>query len=236
MTVAPTHLRRPSRSTTILLGAIAALLAAILVVLLVGRRDSDSSTTVGSGVTSSETRTVPPFDGVELAGGNIVRVVAGPKQAVVVHADSNLLDRVTTQVQGGRLVIGQVGSFTTHSPMSVDVTVPSLSVVTLSGSGIVTASGIDAKRLTLALPGSGVPRASGRVERLDATLDGSGDAQLQSLTAREAHASVGGSGRILVNATDSLDAHVSGSGAILYTGNPAQVTRDVSGSGAIIGG
>ena len=30
----------------------------------------------------------------------------GGEQSVVVHADGNLLDRVTTRVRGGKLVIG----------------------------------------------------------------------------------------------------------------------------------
>ncbi|MGZ4395208.1 MAG: GIN domain-containing protein [Gaiellaceae bacterium] len=44
-----------------------------------------------------------------------------------------------------------------------------------------------------------------------------------------------GSGVIFVTATKSLDASVSGSGAILYTGNPQNVTKSVTGNGAITG-
>ena len=40
-------------------------------------------------------------------------------------------------------------------------------------------------------------------------------------------------GRIIVNATNSLDASVRGSGAILYRGNPPHMTKSVTGSGAI---
>jgi hypothetical protein len=54
--------------------------------------------------------------------------------------------------------------------------------------------------------------------------------------ARDATASIDGSGSIVLNATHSLDASISGSGSILYTGNPAQVTKSVSGSGTISGG
>jgi hypothetical protein len=46
---------------------------------------------------------------------------------------------------------------------------------------------------------------------------------------------VSGSGSIFVTATKSLDASVSGSGAILYVGSPKQVTKSVTGSGAITG-
>jgi hypothetical protein len=188
----------------------------------------------GSGVAAADSRILPPFHELELAGGNVVTIRVGPSQSVVVHADDNLLDSVTTEVVAGRLVVGTTGTFDTRSPMSVDVTVPSLTSLALSGSGIVTAEGVDAAALTVALPGSGVVRAAGTVDRLDVSLGGSGDAQLGDLVARDVRAAVPGSGRIVVHATQSLDASVSGSGAILYGGSPERVTKNVTGSGAVV--
>ena len=59
--------------------------------------------------------------------------------------------------------------------------------------------------------------------------------QLTRLVATNVRADVSGSGSIFVTATESLDASVSGSGAILYTGSPQDVSRNVTGSGAITG-
>jgi hypothetical protein len=212
-------------------------LAAVLALLLRGHQGDDlpaSSTLRGSGVAASETRTLPPFVALDLAGSNSVTVRVGAPQSVVVHADDNLLGRVTTHVQAGNLVIGtRPGSFTTRSPMRVDVTVPSLGAMTLTGSGVVVATGIDAVNLTVVLAGSGLLRLSGTALRLDVNLGGSGDAQLERLVAKDVHAVVSGSGRILVTATDSLDASVPGSGVVVYSGNPAHVTTSVTGSGAV---
>ena len=44
---------------------------------------------------------------------------------------------------------------------------------------------------------------------------------------------VSGSGLVLVTATEQLDASVPGSGAILYSGDPAEVAKSITGSGAI---
>jgi hypothetical protein len=74
---------------------------------------------------------------------------------------------------------------------------------------------------------------SGTVTRLDVSLDGSGNAQLAQLAARDVHAVLSGSGRIVTRATDTLQASVPGSGTIVYTGNPAHVTTSVTGSGTI---
>jgi hypothetical protein len=191
----------------------------------------------GSGVPATQVRDVAAFGGVDLAGSNDVTIHVGGKQSVVVTADDNLVDRVTTRVEGGELVIGTTsGSFTTKSPMKVEVTVPALHALTLSGSGTVVADGIDTKSMTVALPGSGLMRLTGTANALDVDHSGSGDAQLGGLVASDVHAVLGGSGRIVVNATKSLDATVSGSGAIFYRGDPSQVTTSVTGSGAVLRG
>jgi catechol 2,3-dioxygenase len=70
---------------------------------------------------------------------------------------------------------------------------------------------------------------------LDVTVDGSGMVQFTRLVATNVRADVSGSGSIFVTATESLDASVSGSGAILYNGSPQDVSRNVTGSGAITG-
>lgn len=214
------------------------LLAAALIIVLTRTNVFDSSTgaTQGSGVAATQSRALSAFDRVELSGANNVVVQVGGKQAVTVHADHNLLTRVKTKVVAGTLVVTNRGSFTTSSPMRVDVTVPSLRAVSLSGSGMVTVAGIHVGALHVTLAGSGVIHASGTVDRLDVSLSGSGDAQLQELVARNVLASVSGSGRIAVNATDTLDARVPGTGLVMYRGDPPHVTTSVTGTGAIVRG
>ena len=190
----------------------------------------------GSGVAATSIRALPNFSGIDLAGSDNVTVVAGARQSVVVHADLNLLSHVTTQVIAGTLFIGDVGSFSAKSPMYVKVSVPSLAVLDLSGSGDITVTGVRASRLTVTLSGSGDISASGSVTRLSISISGSGDAQFSGLIARNVDAVVSGSGSIFVTATQSLDAEVPGSGAILYSGNPAHVTTSITGSGAVTPG
>lgn len=237
MTVAPTPLHRrhmPNRNQLALLTALVLVVAGV--VLLVQQdvfRSSGSNGIQGSGIAATETRDLAAFSKLDLAGSNNVTVRVGGVQSVVVHADDNLLKAVTTQVQAGSLVIGTTGSFTTKAPMSVEITVPWLDTLTLSGSGTLAADQVQAQQLTVTLSGSGVVRASGTVTRLDVFLNGSGDVQLGQLVARDVHAVLNTTGRIVVNATNSLEASVRGSGAILYRGNPAHVTKSVTGSGAI---
>jgi hypothetical protein len=223
----------------VLVAILAFLLGGLSVALLVHFdvfEGSSTSSTQGSGVVVTQARDVPPFTGVELAGFNNVVVRVGEDQSVVVKADDNLIERVTTEVRSGTLVIGNTpGSFSTRSPMSVEVTVPTLDALTLTGSGNVIADDLDADSLTVDLPGSGTLTGSGTATRLDVTVGGSGVVQFTQLVANDVRAAVTGSGSIFVTATKSLDASVSGSGAIVYTGSPQDVTRSVTGSGAITG-
>lgn len=243
MTVAPTstHLGRgPHRFRWPIVGILAFFLGVVTVALLYDFDvfgGTSASSTTGSGVPATETRDVAAFDGVELAGGNNVVIDVGGTQSVVVRADDNLLDHVTTKVQAGTLVIGNTpGSLTTKAPMSVVVTVPTLNKVTLAGGGNIVVTGVRTERLTVSLTGSGNLTGRGTAGSLSVTLSGSGNAWFTSLVADNVDAVLSGSGNIFVNASKSLDASVPGSGTVVYTGHPQDVTKSVTGSGTISGG
>ena len=242
MTVAPTSVQpRPEqhRSRWVLVAVLAFLTGGLAVALLYqfdafGGSSATIPGTEGSGVPATQTRDVPAFNSVELAGGNNVVIHVGGKQSVVVNADDNLLDHVTTTVQSGTLVIGNTpGSLTTKSSMSVEVTAPTLNALTLAGGGNIVVTGIKAESLTVSLTGGGNVTGSGTATSLGVTLDGSGNVWFTHVDAKNVQAVLSGSGNIFVTATKSLDASVPGSGAISYAGNPQDVTKSVTGSGAI---
>jgi Putative auto-transporter adhesin, head GIN domain len=212
------------------------LVAAMVVALLAHGGGSSGSGIQGSGIAATQTRTVARFNSLELAGSNHVTVMVGARQSVVVHADGNLIGHVTTQVVAGTLVIADTGSFITRTPMSVEVSVPSLTGLNFSGSGQLSVTGIKAPQVTVTVSGSGLLYVAGTAAKLDVTLSGDGMAQLSQLTARQVHAVVSGSGLIQVTATTSVDAAVPGTGAIVYYGNPPQVTASVTGTGTVTRG
>jgi hypothetical protein len=222
--------RRLTLPVAILVATVAT--AAIAVGVVVGR-GGDGGAITGSGVGATVTRAVPPFTAVELAGSNVVTVRVGSPRRVVVHADDNLVKRVITEVHGGTLVITSRGSIRTRSPMSVEVTTPSLNGVGISGSGSIHATGVQADAFSAVLRGSGTIAAAGRAGQVHAVVTGAGELDLVDLLARGATATITGAGKITVYATDSLDATVTGTGVILYGGHPAEVTTHVSGTGSV---
>jgi hypothetical protein len=240
ITSAPQRSGRPAQhlQPSLIVAVIAVLVLGVIGVTLAlrGGGSSPGSGIQGSGVAATQTRAMPSFTGLDLAGSNQVTVVVGAPRSVVVHADTNLISHVTTRVADGTLIIGDTGSFTSHTPMSVDVSVPSLTGLNLSGDGQISVTGISVPQLTVTVSGSGQLSVAGTAARLDVTLSGDGQAELSQLSARDVHAVLSGAGLIQVTATSSLDAAVPGTGTIVYTGNPSHVTTSVTGTGAVTHG
>src|SRR5689334_6787286 len=116
-TTDPTLSPRPDKTRRVLVLLVVLVVGALSVTLavLLGGDHGDgltgSGTVRGSGVATSETRTLAPFTAVDLAGSNNVTVKVGAPQSVVVHADDNLVGHVRTTVRSGTLVIETTGSF-----------------------------------------------------------------------------------------------------------------------------
>jgi hypothetical protein len=213
--------------------ALVALVLASLALAVV--LDEDSTTgTESSGAPTSETRELPPFTEVDLAGANTVTIGIGGTQRVVVRGAENVLPLVTTEVEDGTLVIAQSESFDTASRLSVEVVVPSLDAVRLTGAGTVTVDGHDFDRLAVSLTGAGTIRGSGAAHQLEVELGGVGDVEFGELVASTVTVALSGSGNVHVRATGRLDAHVSGTGSVFYGGDPASVTQEVTGTGVIV--
>ena len=215
-------------------GIVASLLAVVALAWAVTRDSESTNVVVGSGVAASETRELAPFSSVDLAGVNDVTIGVGSEQLVTVRADDNLLDLVTTEVRGGVLVIDQTGSFDTVAPMIVEITIPAVDEIRLSGSGAIAVDGHDLRTLSVALPGTGAIRAAGTVAMLDVDVAGTGEADLGELVAQNATVAMSGTGAVLVHVTGTLTAKVSGTGSVVYTGDPDQVYREITGTGAVV--
>jgi Putative auto-transporter adhesin, head GIN domain len=232
---------RPStggaRSRRALLPAVlvvAALVAAAVVLALVLDDASETTGTVqGSGVAATDGRELPPFTAVDLAGANEVRIGVGGEQRVAVRGDDNLVALVTTEVSDGTLVIDQTEPFSSSTSMSVEITVPTLDRAILAGAGTMTVDGHELETLALTLSGSGTLRGAGAAQELVVDLSGTGDVQLETLVAEAATVTLSGTGTVEVHVTRSLDALVSGSGTIAYSGDPQDVRSAVTGTGTV---
>ncbi len=207
----------------------------VLAALACSTLTAGPNSVVGSGKVTSETRNVAPFSAVELAGSGDVNILLGDGQSMNVQADDNIMPLIETKVVNGTLVVSTKPFTNIRATNSIVVTVvmKSLQHLKLSGSGNINVGQMSGPELAVDLLGSGNIRVEGKAERVNISLPGSGNVFCDGLTARDAIVRLNGSGNVTVYADKSIDASLLGSGSIRYSGEPAQVSKSITGSGTI---
>ena len=193
-------------------------------------------TTKGSGHVVTETRIVGSFTSIQLIGAATVDVSVGKPAGLTIRGDDNILPLIRTDVSNGALVVSSKHSYSSRHDLRLEIGTPALDGVTLTGAGTFSVGGIHSNAFSLDLSGAATMILAGTTGTLDAKLSGTGTADLGNLVARDAHASLSGTGSLRVHATGSLDASVSGVGSIVYTGSPKHVRTHISGVGTIAAG
>lgn len=206
----------------------------------------------GDGPILTEDRIVSSFHGVEYHLEGDVNIRRVSTVSVTFSSYGTYLPLVRTEVIGGKLIINSSKSLRDNE-ITVDISMPSLDHLSLSGSGdIRTIDRFSDASLYVNLSGSGKVSYFGDVDDLRANISGSGMMDLDG-TANDAtmtmsgsgkiaafgmitnnnSATISGSGNIETFVSNHLDATISGSGTIRYRGNPS-VTTHISGSGSVV--
>jgi hypothetical protein len=208
-----------------------ALLALLAVLLLAG-----CTITRGSGQLSSEPRQVSGFTKVELSGSGELKIEQTGTESLTISAEDNLLPKITSEVSGGTLVLGVKSNakIVPTKPISYSLTVKDLTGLAVAGSGSVTMSKLATPALSTDISGSAAITASGTADNQDLKISGSGRYQAEQLMSKTVNVDISGSGVANVYATDLLDVQMSGSGTLTYSGDPKQVTQQITGSGKLI--
>lgn len=207
----------------------------------------------GEGPVVSTERTTDDFSSIALNLGAKVKVSKGAENRVTIIAQKNLADRVITRVDGKTLVITSKGTLVSEQPLQIEVQMRSMENFEINGSGevefeekivadyvdfAVTGSGrltadLNVRKVSTVVTGSGTVDLSGETPDLHGEVLGSGTINASSLTAGHATFKLAGSGEAFTTVNDLLEANVTGSGVIYYSGDP-EVKMSVSGSGKVI--
>jgi hypothetical protein len=149
----------------------------------------------GNGHSQTQTRTVSDFTQVQNKSVLAVTVTPGAT-SVSVTADSNLLRYITTEVDGGVLVIDLTrGHLNTSLPLTAAVTTPSLTAIDSEGAGSLTAAGFNARDFTINASGAAAVNFQGNVATLTLGSKGAGAVQLVG-SATGLQATVDGAGKV----------------------------------------
>ena len=191
----------------------------------------------GGGPKVTQTRDLAPYTALDVEGGVNVDIVPGDTQDVVVTGGKEVIDRVRTVVEDGRLHIsikdhGIVIGSDPFDDVRIQVAAGALDTIRVQGAGDLDLGTIDRDKLTILVQGGADIDASGTVDALTLQIEGAGDANLGELEARTAKVRVEGAGDAELNVSDELDVAVEGAGDVTYRGNPS-VRQRVEGAGEV---
>jgi hypothetical protein len=193
----------------------------------------------GDGDVTSVTREVEPFDAVELACQGDLFIALGDREELVIRAEKNLLEHITSEVHGRELTLRAERGVNLRPtrPIRYELTVRTLSGIRLTGSGDVVAPHLRSEGMDLALSGSGDLELQGLTTgTCDLRITGSGDAEIGRLEADALDLQITGSGdaKIGEGGAERFEAQVTGSGDCKAAGlKTRRAEVRISGSGGI---
>jgi Putative auto-transporter adhesin, head GIN domain len=189
----------------------------------------------GSGVMKTEVRPVEPFTSIVLTDveSSYLLIERTGEESLTVTAEENLIAMFTSEVRDGVLYLTfKKGSSFHGKRPTYKVTVKDLRRIHVQGGAAIDASRLDSEKLSILIEGAAGGNLSGRVDDLTIEIKGAGWLSAGELKAKRAKVSVEGAGQVTVNASDELEADVSGAGIVWYIGAP-KLKSNVEGIGWI---
>lgn len=207
----------------------------------------------GNGDVVVDERNVGSFDGVKGSAGLDVYLTEGDEEKVVVEADENLQEIITTEVVGGVLKVSAEKSIGRAKAKKVHVTYRKLSsVAASSGADVIGNSLIEAESISLdsssgadlevevvarevfleCSSGADI-KVSGRTDNLVASASSGSDIKARDLESRTCSANASSGADITVNVRERLNGKASSGGDIKYYGDPEAVSAKDGYSGSV---
>jgi len=208
----------------------------------------------GSGIIISETRTVKDFNSISVGGDFEVEVKIGPVTSVIVEADDNIMEYISTKTSGSTLKINTEDLHNySDVHMKVFITTPSLQnikasasakvivedVLTNSGRLTFKASSAASIQANIDAPEADVDASSGASVNISGktrqyTAEASSGAEIRSANLLSENTTVKASSGASANvhASVSLNASASSGASVTYKGG-ATVNRSESSGGTV---
>jgi hypothetical protein len=188
-----------------------------------------------------ETRNVSTFTKIAFRTPGNAYVKQGSTQKVEIEGSAEMLEKIKTKVEDGKLSIGPEESWSNWSwgsedKVNVYITVASIEGLSVSGSGnLIVETKVKTSGLNLNVSGSGSLKVDAQAENVSANVSGSGDMELRGMY-KSFTSDISGSGEIVMNTTiaGSAEFEISGSGKVMAKGTSQSVSVEISGSGKIL--
>ncbi len=192
-------------------------------------------TVVGSGNVVTQDRSFGGFSSVSISSGFAFTITQSSTYRVRTVADDNIQSYIQISQLGNSLSVGlKPGYGVTTSTLRVEISMPSLNRLELSGGAHGTATGFVSTN-NFVVDASGGARVEMTGQANDLTINGSGGSQLDlsDYTVAIANVNLSGGSTADVDATGTINANLSGGSHLYYSGNPTLGSQNVSGGSTI---
>ncbi len=209
----------------------------------------------GEGEKITEVRELSGFSKVDLQIAANVFISQGDEGVITIEAQKNVLNELETRIAGDVLILDYDHCIRRHDGINIYITSPTIDGLKISGSGeIITETAIETDGMELIISGSGsinvdklstdyaksVISGSGSIyiggpntcNYHQVNISGSGDLHAYDFQCNDTEIYIPGSGNCWVSVLNTLYVSISGSGDVMYKGNPV-VNEKITGSGNI---
>lgn len=225
------------------------LIFATVLIIVSANRFHRFENPVLTGKQSTQVRTLPAFNEIEIAGKFQLNYTQGSTQSVFVQADSSLLKDIVTEVHGNRLRIRLIRNFYSGDYIRVNVTSEALSELEISAGGIFkTTNCLKSPDLMVSASAGTILEVNGEITNLKADLSAGCMARFlgtcdnmqldasagciinaDSLYTKTANIEASAGTIAKLNVSQEISVSASAGSNITYKGNPKLKTVDISG-------
>ncbi len=196
--------------------------------------DSYNDCIKGSGKLKTENRNILSFDSIEIDGAFDLVVVCQKKKSLKITGDDNLLKHIITRVKGNKLHIYSNAAICSEIQLVVKVAIENIETVSSSGAADIDVSNLDNNNFSLDISGSGDIYLQGITCDFTAVLSGSSELNAKNFKAENVRIEINGASDAHVYASQKLDVEISGAGTLFYSGNPVEITQNITGVAELI--
>ena len=193
------------------------------------------------GIVTSESRELAEFNALSVESVGKVNLYAAEEFKIIIKTHENIINDILTSVVDNKLTIRLSGNHRRIKSLEFDVFAPSYSLIEQNDVaeikcidgftanelailqndvGDINLNNLNLQNLQIALNDVGNVELSGVTQDIIASLDGVGDIHLFKMNSITAEVDLDGTGDIEINASESLDVHLSGVGNVYYKGSP----------------
>lgn len=226
----------------------------MLVITAGGCQFSGANVVKGSGDVISRSHDIDFFNQIELNGVYSVILSQGPEAMLRIETDSNLHELIEiTQAENTLTIATNRETVLRPTKMELHVTYPDIQSIGISGAGKVSATNklvtekllldlsgasdiqldLDVASMHTRVSGAGNIKLSGIATNHQIELSGASNFNGEELISKSIAINLSGAGSASVNASETLDASLSGVGKITYYGDPPDINTNKTGLGSI---